>query len=115
MTATTIDTAALSGKLRMDLLCQAFPSLRRAPRWEGLPTPAIAFARWASGPRCTHAGRQAAAFALSVWNGGTPDDGGWWNEGKYRVGRFDVVEAFSSWDQAHRAAFLSWCNGPFWP
>lgn len=28
---------------------------------------------------------------------------------------FNVTDAISSWDQAHRQAFLTWCEFPFWP
>ena len=76
---------------RMALLCHSFPSLRDA--YGVNPWDQHSFARWASGPAPTHGSRQAAAFVLAVWNGGTPDkDGGWWNKRPYRAGRFDVVE-----------------------
>lgn len=31
------------------------------------------------------------------------------------VGPFHCADAFSVWDDAHRAAFLQWCAHPFWP
>lgn len=98
---------------QMAQLCWSFPTLRGVPGTD--PWDQYLFARWASGPAPTHASRQAAAFVLAVWNGGTPDDGGWWNQGDYLAGRFDVVEAFSIWDRQHQAAFKHWCNAPFWP
>ena len=33
----------------------------------------------------------------------------------WTVGAFDVIEAFSSWDERHRAAFAAWCAAPWWP
>lgn len=106
-------TRVLTGRERMQLLCESFPVLMGVPgAW---PWDQFKFAEWASGPGATHASGQAAAFVLSVWNGGTPDDGGWWNEAPYSVGRFDVVEAFACWDARQKAAFEAWCKNPFWP
>lgn len=31
------------------------------------------------------------------------------------VGPFSVTNAFGTWDDQHRGAFLTWCNHPFWP
>lgn len=97
---------------RMTELCNRFHSLRGAPGTD--PWQQKKFARWASGG-ITAAERQAAAFVLTVWNGHHPDDGGWWNEPPFRVGRFDVVVALAHWDYQHRAAFIFWCQHPFWP
>lgn len=100
------------GPCRMTALCKSFPTLRRADgveRWHQ-----IKFARWAT--HCdTRAAQQAAAFVLSVWNGSTPHDGGWWNDGEFSAGRFDVVDAMAYWDAQHKAAFAAWCANPFWP
>lgn len=105
----------VSGHERMGTLVAAFPTLRSAPgagkRWDFKI--AQQFARWASGREMYVA--QSAAFVLSVWNGSTPPDGGWWNQGEFDVGRFDAVEAFAYWDQIHQQAFLAWCVEPFWP
>jgi hypothetical protein len=103
----------LTGRERMELLCTSFPVLRGVPGT--IPWDQHKFARWASGPATTSAIDQAAAFVLSVWNGGTPEDGGWWNEPPHVVGRFDVVRALALWDHEQQAAFLAWCNDPFWP
>lgn len=103
----------LTGEERMTLLCQSFPTLARVPG--ASPWNQHAFAKWASGPAPTGASRQAAAFVLSVWNGCTPLDGGWWNEAPYHVGRFDPVEALGRWDARHAEAFREWCSDPFWP
>jgi hypothetical protein len=42
-------------------------------------------------------------------------DGGWWNKRPYRVGRFDIVHAMGLWDYQQKAAFMAWCENPFWP
>lgn len=78
------------------------------------------FARWASsGALCGTAQRMAAAFVLSVWNGCCLEDGGrsktWWNQKPFRVGTFDAVLAFATWDDEHRHAYLAWCADPFFP
>lgn len=96
----------------MERLCNSFPALRGVPGTA--PWDQRRFAKWASGGIST-AERLAAAFVLSVWNGGTPADGGWWNQKPYHVGRFDVVNAFGRWDSEQQAAFLAWCADPFWP
>ena len=105
------------GHFRMTQLCDSFPVLRNAPGTR--PWDQLKFARWASNPGRTRARQHAAAFVLSVWNGGNPDDGGWWNgtlEGeRFSVGVFDVVDAFSCWDSQQKQAFLAWCIDPFWP
>lgn len=31
------------------------------------------------------------------------------------VGPFSVSQAFGTWDDKHRTAFLTWCQHPFWP
>lgn len=72
------------------------------------------FARGASGPAYTGASRLVAAFVLSVWNGSQIGDV-WWCEKPYSVGKFDVVEAMGRWDGDVQAAFIAWCNNPFWP
>ena len=106
-------SSELSGPDRMALLCARFPTLYGMPGT--VPWDQKKFARWGSGPAATSGSRQAAAFVLSVWNGSQPEDGGWWNEAPYHVGRFDVVEALAVWDAHHRNAFVGWCLQPFWP
>lgn len=114
MTATTsLREIRGTSKLRMEALCALFPTLQGVPGTA--PWDQHAFARWASGPAATSGSVQAAAFVLAVWNGCTPRDGGWWNQRPYRVGRFDIVHALGIWDEAHKSAFLRWCDDPFWP
>jgi len=100
------------GNLRMTQLCDSFPVLRNAPGTR--PWDQMKFAKWASKGK-TNAERQAAAFVLTVWNGHAPEDLGWWNQGPFNVGVFDVVHAFGCWDSGQKAAFLGWCQNPFWP
>ena len=63
----------------------------------------------------SEAEKHAAAFVLSVWSGCQPADGGYWSQGKYHVGAFDLIRAMFLWDTEHRAALVAWCNNPFWP
>jgi hypothetical protein len=52
--------------------------------------------------------RKSIEFCLNVWNSWTD-----WTEYGYR--QFNLVEAFGTWDDAHRAAFRSWAEKPFFP
>lgn len=115
MSATKEKARPANAHPEMTQLCNLFPTLRGVPGTA--PWDQHAFARWASGPAPSNAMRQAAAFVISVWNGCTPDEGGWWNNAEegYCAGRFDPVQAFALWDWEHQAAFMQWCNAPFWP
>lgn len=87
----------------------SFPTLRReAP---GLtPWDPEKWARWWKTSGALTAGsRHAVAFCLSLWAGCNADH---W---KRRGWSFDVVAAFGSWDERHRAAFLKWCANPWRP
>jgi hypothetical protein len=95
----------------MSALAESFPTLRG--RVGVRPWNQLAFARGMSGGQ-SYCEKQAAAFVLAVWNGGTYDEP-WWCESPYRVGRFDAVDAMARWDSAHQAAFIAWCQNPFWP
>lgn len=48
----------------------------------------------------SHGERMAVQFLLAIFN--------------YTEYQFDVMEAFSVWDDEHRAAFLRWATGPWW-
>lgn len=111
--AESVDDQIRTGRERMEALCESFPVLRGRPGTS--PWDQHAFAAWASGPAPTGASRQAAAFVLSVWNWGTPADGGWWNQEPYSVGVFDPVEAMTRWDVHQQTAFIAWCENPFFP
>lgn len=107
----TLTGETLTGRERMTLLCESFPTLRGRPGTN--PWYEHDFAKWASGPAPSSAIRQAAAFVLAVWNGGNA--GAWWNEKPWGVGVFDPVHAMALWDHQHQAAYIAWCNDPFWP
>jgi hypothetical protein len=94
----------------MVLLCESFHSLRGAPGTH--PWNQHTFATWASGGK-TDAERQAAAFVLSVWNGNNLAP--WWSKKPFRVSVFDATLACAIWDEQNRAAFIAWCNDPFYP
>lgn len=91
----------------------SFPSLRKAPGVD--PWDADLFLSWAVGG-LSHGERCAAQFVLGVWN---PSSN--WDEVaaeknlEGRIGRFDLFDAMSVWDDLHRGAFLAWCKSPFWP
>ena len=72
--------------------------------------------------------RNAALFLLCIWN---RED---WSDPKFcsphlklrrrrkgqletvrRIGRFDLTDAWSNWDEQHRGAALAWMLSPFWP
>lgn len=109
MMKAAMEQRSLNEREKMSLLCDSFPSLRDAPG--ACPWDQHAFAKWAS-TGISDGERLAAAFVLSVWNGG---DGGWWTERPFRVGTFDAVRAFAVWDYQHQEAFSAWCKHPFWP
>jgi len=105
------------GHPQMEALVCSFPTLRGAAG--ASPCDQIRFAKWASrGGHLTNASRMAAAFVLTVWNGGAGDpegDPAWFREAPYAVRPFDVVTAMAVWDSCHQAAFAAWINKPFWP
>lgn len=111
---------SLTSQERMTRLAESFPVLRG---FHGVrPWNHIAFAKTAVGGHMTSASRQAAAFVLSVWNGSCLEYSGrkpslktWWNDGEFRAGTFDAIYAFGVWDHQHQAAYIAWCQKPFWP
>lgn len=82
-------------------LVESFPTLRRAPGVR--PFDAEALDAWASGPAPSSGAFHAARLILAVYN----------NRAPWQCGRFDVVEAMSTWDAAHRRAFLAWAQAPW--
>ncbi len=108
----------------MQRLCARFPTLAAVDgagvgRFD--PDQVLAFA---CAPR-SHGERLAALFVLRVWNASTD-----WNELAHLPGDdgapplleddrtlrpFDLMEAWSVWDLAHREAALAWLQDPFWP
>lgn len=59
--------------------------------------------RWR--PKAAHGEELAALFLLNVWSPGGPEMD--WP-------MFDVMDAFSTWDEAHRQAFAAWASNPWW-
>lgn len=110
----------------MTALARLFPTMVRHGRpvpgtdpWE--PEALVEWLNTSGEP--TSGSRHAALFLLSVWNA---DDwcafglrvrrlpkGAW--KGRRRIGRWDLNDAFASWDEKHRAAALAWMTNPFWP
>lgn len=104
----------------MSCLAETFPMLRgrRGVR----PFDPEALDEMAAGPEGTTALRGAARFVLGVWNRATlrglcRDKHGNRSALKtyWRVGPFDLFEAWSVWDGEHRRAAQAWMNAPFWP
>lgn len=93
----------LSNRERMSAIAASFPALRNAPGVR--PFDQHALAAYANGPH-SHGEILAARFILGVWSGdGTFPD----------VTPFDLFEAMGVWDSRNRAAFLAWCQSPYWP
>ena len=110
------------GHLMRDL-ARTFPSMRE--RIPGIdPWDPCAPDAWAYGPT-SHGELYTARFLLAVWHGRsgiigrprrTKDDRLSFPVVSYFLcGPFDVVDALSTWDAAHRAAFLAWAKDPWWP
>lgn len=94
---------------QMAALGALFPSLRGVPGVD--PWNADAIIAWAKTGAPTSGSIWAARFLLSVWNSSTD----WAELGLPPPGRFDLFEAWGSWDSAHRAAALRWLTAPFHP
>jgi hypothetical protein len=84
-------------------LAHSFPTLHAA---RGLtPWRPEELDRWACGPVPGSGALHAARFVLAVWS----------SHADWECGRFDAVRALGAWDEAHRAAFLTWVTQPWWP
>lgn len=89
---------------QMAVIAARFPSLRGKPGTK--PWDPLALDLWAyQGKAVTGGSLHAARFALSIWN----------HDASWKVGPFNLVAAFGTWDEAHREAFLAWCREPFFP
>ena len=53
----------------------------------------------------SHGERCVIQFLLNLWDAG----------GNWECGKFDVIEAYSVWDEKNRNAFLGWATDPWWP
>jgi len=94
-------TQTPSRSQRLTALAQSFPALKEA---DGIaPFEPRILEKWTGSPACNELARHAACLVLNVYNPRTP----------WRLGRFDVLKAMRTWDDAHRAAFLAWVQEPF--
>ena len=111
----------------MTELALSFPTLRGADGVD--PFDPVALDEWACSV-ASHGGVLAAQFVLAVFHGRagrvgkrrkTPEKDAWFGAHRFNVdthwhcGIFDIVDALGTWDHAHRAAFVSWVEDPFWP
>ncbi len=100
----SIDRSNVTGnRLNMTWLCRQFPTLRFALGAD--PFDADMLNAWVRSGAATGASRHAVRFVLQVWNSREP----------WTAGAFNVVDAFASWDDHHRATFLVWANDPWFP
>jgi len=53
----------------------------------------------------SHGEKCTISFLLNVWSPNDP----------WECGTFDLIDAYATWDDDHRTAFLSWDNRPWWP
>lgn len=120
-------SGGLTNRERMTGLARSFPTLARADGLE--PFDPDKLDAWAMTGGPCHGGLLAARFVLTVWSGQaftfgqqhyikrrTPDDLYRVRvETPWRCGLFDVVDALSTWDAQHRAAFVAWALKPWWP
>ena len=97
------------GRAAMAALAAEFPSMRGVPGTD--PWDVEHLIEWSNSGAPTSGSIWAARFLLSVWNPSTN-----WNDfGLPGAGKFDLHEAWSCWDNPHRAAALKWLEAPFWP
>jgi hypothetical protein len=90
---------AITKEQRIAQLAETFPTLRGAP---GLYPWKPRELEDACG-RLSSGGVHAARFVLACWNSYHP----------WRCGPFLVLEAFGTWDDEHRAAFVAWAQDPW--
>ena len=89
--------------LYIQMLADSFHSLDGLPHiqpWQ--PDMLDAFAAKAG---LCHAEKLCVRFLLHVWNSTV----------KWRVGRFDPIEAYHCWDAQNWSAFVAWVNKPHTP
>lgn len=97
------------GRQAMAALGRLFPSLRGVPGVD--PWSVDDLIAWCKSGAPTSGSGWAVRFLLAVWNPGTD----WTEFGLPGSGKFDLMEAWSCWDERHRAAALQWLEAPFWP
>ena len=112
-----------TGAEKMERLARAFPSLRNAVGVA--PWDVHALMAWLLGGALTGGNKHAVRFCLQVWNSSTDwreaavdeglcsaEDAARWD---HPLAPFNVAEAIGGWDDAHRDAFMAWCEAPFHP
>lgn len=95
----------------MRLLAGMFPSMRGI--FDGGWSVEALRQWWMSGAP-TGGSRHVAMFLLQVWNMHTTA-AEWRREGFKGIEPFNAVAALGTWDDAHRSAFVTWCQEPFFP
>jgi hypothetical protein len=117
--------SSMSNRQRMWLLASTFPTLRE---WvdrmgpEDIDGDAILAAL--REPWVTTGSRYALLFLADVWNSSMR--GSFTAKASRRDGptegllprelrTWSIVDAFASWDDAHRSAALAWFRSPWWP
>lgn len=88
-------------RARMSALARAFPVLRGKPGVEEWDPETLD--QWAAGA-ASSSERHAVAFVLSVWN----------CHHRWKAGKFDVMDALSTWDEENRQPFVEWAMKPYW-
>jgi hypothetical protein len=80
-------------------LARTFPSLRGLVEQAWNPE---SLDEWAAGG-ASHGERLAVRFVLTVWN----------QHQQWKCGKFDVFDAWQTWDEEHWNAFRAWARQPF--
>ena len=88
-----------SAEDRIQQLARSFPSLRGLVEKKWNPE---SLDEWAAGVASTGE-RLAVQFVLAVWN----------QHHEWKCGKFDVIDASSTWDEEHWNAFRAWADRPF--
>ena len=102
--------------VKLSDLAETFPTLRNR---EGVrPFNAQQLANTAAGPHFSNAGRQAAAFVLSVYNSSVDwhrpyRDKLYPENNRKALAPFNPGLALAVWDLEHRRAFQAWAADPW--
>ncbi len=95
------ETRMDSDDARMMALVRTFPSLQHQEISDWNPAKLNVLAKTGMMSQMAF---HAIAFLLTLWNPCVRDQP-----------FFDFVNAFRSWDDAHRKAFSDWTKDPWWP
>lgn len=98
--------AAVNNYPQMSELAERFPCMKMwSKRGRGGVRPFDSEAMDAEGGVASSGELHVIRFLLGVFNSGV----------EWKSGRFDLIRAYDVWDEAHRRAFVSWAQEPFWP